>query len=318
MVIIKKLFIVFFLSILLAVLFCSPVLAISEFETSYQIDYKVYQNGLVNVDQQVKLTNRLAKVYATEYSMSIGSNNLTGLKAWDEFGSLEPKVEVEDNQTLITLNFEEKVIGKGEGRTFHLVYQSPDFALIKGNVLEVGIPLLAETEDLTNYQVALHIPASYGQATYILPQPQTVSEGGGFRHYQFSKSNLKAKQGINATFGEFQIFDFSLKYHLLNDQSRSVKTEIALPPDSPFQKIALTKLEPTPEEIEVDQDGNWLAVYLLEPKEELEVLTEGQAKLFIYPQADFPPFPLSQELKNQYLKPQKYWPVNQEDIRGRA
>lgn len=299
-------------------IFQDSTFASEEFFTSYKINYTVYESGLVNVEQEVNLTNRLLDIYATQYSLTIGSNNLSRVRAWDEFGPLEPQIEVSENKTVINLNFKEKVIGKDKGRTFHLVYQSPDFATVKGKVLEVGIPLLAETDDLVNYQVSLHTPLSYGRDTYMLPHPASVSEGGSFRHYQFNQQTLKSSQGIMATFGQSQIFDFSLNFHLANEQKRKVITQVALPSDTPFQRVAITLIEPKPINVEADLDGNWLASYELEPGKKLDLVVKGTTNIFISPQEDFPKFNLASQAKEEYLKKDKYWQVDDPEIKALA
>jgi len=57
-----------------------------------------------------------------------------------------------------------------------------------------------------------------------------------FEKEQFSNS------GINLGFGDFQIFSFTLNYHLENPLAQTAKMEIALPPDGFFQKVFYKRL----------------------------------------------------------------------------
>lgn len=297
--------------------FSVPAQAASEFATSYRIDYTVEPNGLVAVDQQINLTNRLANIYATEYSVTIGSTELTQIRAWDQSGALETQVEIQANRTEIRFSFPDKVVGKGEGRQFHLTYQSPDFAQIKGRVLEIGIPLLADIQELNDYQVILHVPAVFDKANYFLPTPHAVGSDAKYRHYTFTKDNVDGFEGITGTFGEYQLFTFSLRYHLENPNSRQATTQIALPADTPFQQVAYTNWQPAPNAVETDPDGNWLATYTLDGKQRLEVTAQGVAKIFLTPQPELRQS-LDQTAQAKYLVQQTYWPVDDPEIKALA
>lgn len=109
-----------------------------------------------------------------------------------------------------------------------------------------------------------------------------------------------------ASFGDFQTFDFRLEYHLANTTSQAQKTTIALPPDTPYQKLFYTKLDPTPETVEIDADGNWLAKYTLQSKSATNISAQGQAHIFSFPTSSHY---TSTSLPNTYLKSAKYWPV---------
>ncbi|TSC53805.1 MAG: Uncharacterized protein LiPW16_301, partial [Microgenomates group bacterium LiPW_16] len=87
--------------------------------------------------------------------------------------------------------------------------------------------------------------------------------------------------------------------------------DIALPPDTPYQKIILDKIDPAPLEIIVDEDGNWLAKYFLLPKQKQEIKVNGLAQVFLTPRIDYPKED-SQQIRQKYLKPQKYWEQDEE------
>ena len=82
------------------------------------------------------------------------------------------------------------------------------------------------------------------------------------------------------------MFAFNITYHLENPLNYSASTEIALPPDTNYQKMNYTNMAPKPTKISVDQDGNWLATYELKPRERnsytidslINVTEEGRGK----------------------------------------
>lgn len=97
--------------------------------------------------------------------------------------------------------------------------------------------------------------------------------------------------------------------------TRSSQTEIALPPDTAFQKIYFSKIEPKPDNIHIDQDGNWLATYTLKARERVDVEVSGSVQIF----ASFRPFPKpDNEVLSENLKDTEFWQVNNPKIKALA
>lgn len=299
--------IVFFISYSL---FIIPCFAFEEFETSYQIDYSIDADALSHINQKVFLTNKLTNVYATEYKLIIGSTKINSIKASDEEGKIIPQVKVEENTTVVTLQFNQKVIGKGKTLTFNLNYATPDFATLNGKVLEIGIPKLAKTEELKAYKVRLLIPQNFGKPAFFIPQPATQYQEKNLQIFEFTKAQL-IDQGISAAFGDWQILDFSLKYYIENPSVMPAKFQISLPPDTSYQTVYINSLIPPPLDVKVDGDGNWLAEYQLESKESLDIVASGSAVIFMKPKEEFTLKPINAE---QYLGNQKYWNTNNKKI----
>jgi len=302
----KKLLAVFFLFCLSIQLITSPARAVGEFYTSYDINYTVQTSGITKSKYNITLTNKLSNIYATEFTISVGSTQIKNISAYDQQGSLETKIDQGDKTTNITIPFKQKVVGKDKSHQFNLEFDSLDFANQLGSVWEISIPKLSKTEDLKTYDLNLNVPTSLGAPAFISPQPINQLSQSGYTTYQFSQTDLLEK-GVSATFGRYQYFDFSLTYHLVNPNIYPTKTEIALPPDSSFQKLIYQTLQPPPSQISVDQDGNWLALYQLGPKQELEITATGSAEIHLTPRQDYPQYVL--EDLQSYLNEQKYWEI---------
>ena len=303
----KKLLQIIFLLILSLFCLSQAALAQSEFSTQYTVDYTIRPDGVTHTRFDITLTNRLSNIYATEFSLSIGSTQLQAIKVYNQSGDLQPKVAQGNKTTNITILFPDKVLGKDKSQIFTLEFDSLDFAHQLGSVWEISIPKLSKTESLTSYQLTLAIPNSFGKPATISPQPLSQTSAAGYTTYRFQQQDL-FESGISATFGQTQYFDFSLQYHLNNSNIYQVKTEIALPPDTAFQKVILQTLDPPPENIILDPDGNWLATYLLSAKQTLSILATGSAQINLRPQADFPRYILTDD--TNYLSSQKYWEVD--------
>jgi transglutaminase-like putative cysteine protease len=92
-------------------------------------------------------------------------------------------------------------------------------------------------------------------------------------------------------------------------------TQVVLPPDTAYQKIYFDDITPKPIEIEIDEDGNWLATFDLEPKEKITAVAKGSAVLYLEPVV---PIINGKADLSKYLLPQKYWPVNDSQIKNLA
>jgi transglutaminase-like putative cysteine protease len=304
------------LLIFLFIFFSSqPVWAQTEFSTSYNVRYTISADGLTSAKYSITLTNNLSNIYATEFALSIGSTQVKNIRAYDQSGPLTSNVNQGSKTTNITIPFSDKLVGKDQSRQFFLEFDSLDFANRLGSVWEISIPRLSLSEDLKDYNLQLIIPDSLGQPAYITPTPISASHQIGVTVYRFGKEDL-LKKGISATFGRTQYFDFSFSYHLNNPNLYPVKTEIALPPDTPFQQLIYQTLVPEPNEINVDMDGNWLAGYTLGARQNLEVLATGSAQIYLSPSVNIPELELSDP--SHYLSEQKYWEVSNPRIQELA
>ncbi len=313
----KLLFFVFSLLFLLFA-FAFPVFAGEEFQTFYYSFYDVEENGNVAVTQEIKLKNRLENVFVSQYSLVIGSNRVSHISAADNFGPLEPKVETTANKTKISLKFNQEVVGKDKETRLRINYRTPDFASINGQVLEVNIPELADKKELEDYQVQLVIPARFDPPSFLQPQANSKLKKNGRISYQFGKERLLESQGISASFGNVQVYDFTFLYHLENSSRFQAQAKIALPADTPFQQVYYQSIKPLPLKIEVDKDNNWLCLYKLAAKEELTVVASGSAEIFIQPKEKLKPGPLEKEEMAEYLQATKHWQVDNQEIKKLA
>lgn len=309
----QRLFLLIFLGFVFLIL-AAPIRAEGEFETSFDITYEVRTAGVTAVTQKISLTNKVSDIYAKEYHFSIGSTRVQNANASDGLGPIDTKIETTNNTTEIHLFFNEKIVGKEETLAFTLYFESLDFATRSGQVWEVAIPKMSKTIDIKDYNLRLIVPTSFQEPAYMLPTPARQETSNNKTIYFFSKETALEK-GITAAFGQHQIFDFTINYHLKNPLKEKVKTEIALPPETPFQKIFYEEIEPSPYEVSLDPDGNWLATYILEPESNIDIRTRGAVELFLKPRKGFPELKIDPSV---YLKAQKYWEVEDPEIKKLA
>lgn len=296
-------------------LFVFPVRAQEQFNVNAVVGYKVQDTGKTLVTHDITLENLFSNLYATTYTLSFENIETKNIKAVDEKGKEIPSVfQKNGDKAELKLTFPDAIVGKGAKRHFLISYENSNFAVKTGEVWEVSIPRLSNPGAFNSYSVNLNIPTSFGLEAYISPKPQSSSQSDSGKNYVFSKEDI-VQTGITAGFGQFQVFSFNLSYHLENPLAISSQTQVALPPDTAFQKVYLQKIEPKPETVLIDKDGNWLANYKLGPRQRIDVMVNGAVQIF----ASYRKFPSpSQQVLSDNLKETEYWQVNDPQIKALA
>lgn len=309
-------FLIFFLLVAVqACLFTRIAKAQGEFLVDAVVRYNVQESGQTEVLHDISLENNFSTLYATSYTLSLENIDAQNIRVYGDRGESYPFESVQDgDKTNILVTFSDAVVGKGVKRRFSISYNNKNFAVKTGEVWEVSVPKLAEDDSYRNYSVSLYIPNSFGLEAYVSPNPKSSSSSPSGKTYLFSKDQI-LQTGITAGFGQFQVFSFNLAYHLENPLSRSAQTEVTLPPDTAFQKIYFSKIEPEPAEVKIDTDGNWIAVYNLSPRQRIDVSAAGSVQIF----ASYRPFPKpGDETLSLNLKGTDYWQVDSPKIRSLA
>ncbi len=287
----------------------------NEFATTLHSTYAVGE-GVTHAAQTFRLTNNFSTMYVTEYALEVGSNRLSNVKTTTTTNApVTTKVTPHGNKTSISITFSDKIIGKDQFREFTVTYDTPDLAIHTGNVLEVNVPKLANPDEFSSYSVEIHVPASFG--TPALASPPTFTTGtDSSGQTLISFANVGQKSGISVLFGKEQIAQFALTYHIENPTNHKGLLTLALPPDSTYQRMYYTSIDPMPQEIHEDQDGNWLATYLLDPGQKQIVKAIGTAVITLAPQEHAK---LLEKLPGkEYLADAPYWQVSDPTIQKLA
>lgn len=308
----KKLFLS--LAIFLYFLLPKNIFAAGEFSTTTNIYYTLLSSNLVDVAHYITLTNNTSEYYATQYELTLSGTAPQKIQAFSGDNPLETKVTTQGDETTISVKFSDTVVGINNKRDFNIRYLDSNIMTKHGEVSEVFIPRLKKDDDNNFYTVFLRVPDNLGKAAYISPKSEEEYREGDVTVYHFTNpSNIDS--GISAAFGNFQVFDFRLIYHLENPLNKNSYFDIAVPPDTNFQKIVLDKMDPTPLYIYKDEDGNWLARYNFSPRERFDVEVVGSVQ--IYSQA-YNNFEVTPEYLQKNLEAKEYWQVDDPKIQELA
>lgn len=267
---------VFVLINLLGLLFStkSVARAASEFTTSFSSTYTISSSGNSTITHEIILKNNLAHIYATDYTIALSGEELKGIVASDENGSLDTDTTIQSGITTIHFNFTKPAIGKDQEKVITLSYQSNDVVEIIADTMSINIPRLAKANEAESYTRIVKVESDQSKPSYIYPSPNKIEPDGNYTSYTFIGHQ---SDSLTLLFGESLTYSLELTYELKNKELKSGISEIALPPDTGYQKVVLAQIEPQPLKIRLDLDGNWLATYNLKSQEKLTV----RANLYI-------------------------------------
>jgi len=244
------------------------------FSNTTQTTYEVNDSGVTTVSASVALTNLTPKYYAQSYQLKTTFGNIYDIVASDKLGNYP--VSLVGNT--ITVNFNDKVVGVGAVFKWSLSYKTDELAVRKGLIWEVSLP---KTEGLSdsNSITILKIPLSFGQPVGLAGTSYSSTDGDQ-QIYVINETALQ-KNGQIISFGDYQTFNYTLKYHLKNLGLGPSFQEIALPPQIiNRQETEVISLNPPALSVRTDKDGNYLAKYFLWPKFETEIILQGAAKTY--------------------------------------
>jgi len=222
------------------------------------------------------------------------------------------KVDEEGESNRITVNFPQPD-GENETQNFtwFLTFDTPDIASKAGNIWEVNTPGIAGNE---NVAIEISAPSSFGIINYSSSEPSELIEGKERIDLEFT-DDLSRESGVMILFGEYDYYSFQYKYELDNTDTIRLRATVTLPPDYKNQRIYFTEIDPLPERTFKDQDGNYIAEYLIDPGEAYDVLVKG----FSVVQAMNTSTDIEQDVDLvYYLQADTFWQVDNAEIKSLA
>lgn len=310
LIMIKKIFVICWWLIIGCWLFAKPALA-KDFSSFYKVTYEFDKKGNGLVTSEVSLVNHLPNLYVTQYSLSVIGSQITNIEAYDKIGPLKTKVDQKGETTIITLNFNEQIVGKDKVLSFILKYRVSDLAKKEGNLWQISLPKLANSEAVDEFYLQIKVPLEYGRLSVVNPSAFETKIQDDYYKLSFKKEDLTSF-GVMATFGQYQTYDFRIIYPLKNESSSPKIEKIAIPPDTNYQTVYYNLITPEPVDVKIDDDGNWLAFYELKPKEELLIEINGNVDIFSQPKKS--KISTAVNVNKDYLSNTKYWEANDKKI----
>ena len=284
----------------------------SNFKTSIESTYTIGSDGVTQVSHHIKIINNTPAFYLKQYALKTSYFGLTNPIVKDKNNKEIPSNIVgNETGTSIGITFKDEVVGQGKSRDFYIEYENHDLATIAGRVLEVHIPQLGDSESFETNKTTLITPSYFSTPVRISPKPKTVN----FKQTEvISTFNRPNGEAISAIYGQEQVYKMTLRYSLENPTNSPALAQISLPPDTQFQKMHYHALDPLPNEIKKDLDGNWIATYRMPANTATIVHLTAETKLTLDPNLEVPhAIPTKDHTKNL-----KFWESNNASIIEKA
>jgi len=288
------------------------VFATGEFSSSLENSIYVAENGQTTVKKTFTITNNQSSFYLKKYGLDLSSSKISKIKVISQGEEIDANITQSENKTTIGIEFPDIVVGKDRSRVFTIEYIDPDSGIISGNILEVYLARLADPKEFAQYDTIIDIPSKFGKPAIATPSEYTIKQQDD--RLMLKYDNAGREDGISVIFGEKQFFDFSLDYHLENPTGNTGITQITLPPDTQFQQVKYSDINPRPETMEIDPDGNWIATYILQPNQKETIKAEGIATVYLKPLGSYPV--ISPDIA--HIQPTTQWETKEQTIEALA
>jgi len=284
----------------------------ADFQTSYRVVYELKEEGN-NINSRanflISITNSRSDVYVNKFAISFPKSfTISNLKVTDDHGEVKPTIEVDDTYNKIGMEFNNPNIGRGSVNNFRLSFDQANLFKVNGNVWEVILPVIENRGD-SSYDVTVLLPeTSTRKISIAKPRPSEING----REIKWSNPTTRT---IYAVFGESQLYNVNLAYHLKNNNLTSANAEVAFPPDTLYQKIILESISQQPIKTYQDEDGNFMAIFNLKPKETKTINADFLIEVFTTPrEAAIPQIRSAFNHQKTYLlDSQKYWEIKSLD-----
>ena len=256
-------------------------------DTNFLIDivaeYKIEETGRAFITNTIKIENLNSSAELKSFTLNVYGTGIDNPTANESKRNLQITKNIEENSIVkLKTIFDKPVAGIGKTRTFYVKYESSNLSKKTGDIWEITLPKLKDATEFRSFESTLVVPESFGNEAYIYPQPTKKYQKLSNRYYIFEKENLE-KSGVSAAFGLFQVMSFDLVYSATNLENTLNTIDLPFPPDTSTQKVFYTNMNPMPSNVIIDEDGNWLYSYELNPKEKKEIRSTGFVQLYVAP-----------------------------------
>ncbi len=266
-----------FLLLLCAIQFLGNLRTVSaqEFRTDYDVSYTlpVTDTEVARAQYKITLTNLKSDTYIDSYSITFPESfAISDVSASDDEGRIEPRIEKSTGGNVIRLDANEPIVGRKNVTKFIVEFNQRNLFRKTGSVWEVMLPTIENRRE-GSYKVSVSIPPNGEPLSVAKPKPSQIRSG-------VIEWENPVEKTIYAVFGDKQTYNVELTYDIENIGPLSQAVDIALPPDTLYQKIFLKSLEPDPETVRTDKDGNYIATYVLKSKHEAQIVFNGSVVVF--------------------------------------
>lgn len=245
----------------------------SPFDIRINSTYTLKEAGKTQAEHEISIRNITTEKFAESIDITLSDILYDSVVAYENGVKLAVS-SVSTNPPVYKIVFIDKVVGRDQVRKF--ILQTEDHTSMKkaGEVWEVRLPTILG--DFNRKRLTVKADKSLGEIATVRPEPTKLSDTTIFFE------NV-GEHEIFLVFGKFQVLTFELGYDLVNRSNASETRELPVPPDTAYQRVHLTNITPTPTNMRLDDDGNWIAQYSLSAGQKIHVVARGSVQVYESP-----------------------------------
>ncbi len=247
------------------------------YKVVYNAEYTPLNETDLGVTLQISLQNLRSDIYVREFSISLPPHfAISNPQTKIENEAVQAQIKSQKNSTQILFTLPESSATKNNQTNLEFTYVQKNGIKHVGSIWEIILPTVSSDND-SQFSALLHVPPGVDRHVGVIkPEPSQVN-GTTIRW-----DNVKTPV-IYVAFGTSQRYQTNLTYTIKNPDLLTKKTAIALPPQTAYQKIHENFIDPKPARTYIDSDGNYLAEYMLKPKQEMTVHYSAVVEVFARP-----------------------------------
>ena len=139
----------------------TPIFAEGKFQSTFDLTYKVHDQGLTTVTQNIHLTNLTSEFFPSEYVLKLGNLVPTNLRAYDRTGPLTLIATSSGSASEIHIKFRDQVVGINNTLHWTLTYDTLDIAKHIGRLWQITIPPVQQPAESSSSTIGLYVPSSF-------------------------------------------------------------------------------------------------------------------------------------------------------------
>lgn len=285
----------------------AKVSAAGKFSTTITRDYYVQNDRSVKVTETEKVTNNTSNLYIPSGSkkefdilaIQTGDSKNTEIlqKALDTVvlkangTTLSYTSTIKDDTATLSAKYPSD-LNPGKSITFTFEYTHTGMVEKNGAITDVFLngfaktSVFSDTNNTTTYATNIYIPKSFPEENIVLPITAKKTTSGEYNKYSFSQDSL-IEHYVWLQFGRTQYYKFKISQEIkasevLNTGNQN-RYQIVIPRSiteaQTDQAIYYTKIDPEPEWVKTDDEGNLLASFKLKSNFKGNITVEGYTRL---------------------------------------
>lgn len=244
-----------------------------------------------------------------ELTFVVAGLNIRGIVATEQDGTPMNTVinQASGNQIVVTLP--DTRLQSDADWSFSLRY-STDLLEQFGSMQALQFPGFSSNFMVTAHTVVLSADLGLGPALVKGPQPSATRVGIGKQIIEYSNQSGEVSDTFIITFSETAYAELAFTATLKNNSWWWRNMIVTLPPDTNQQRVVLDSIEPKPSKIQLDKDGNIIAIYRIGPLGQRNVSAKAyvSVKGTTYKMADAKPNnSLGTDIATNYTKITDIW-----------